>query len=176
MSFIQSLQHSAVTFGVMPVLSCVLVIRLTQHIVSLYTKCSIWVDSRVFFHFLDIKLVRFPYFVHPFSVSKPMKDVRTSKTVKPVVTHFKAFVIFACMALVLDKCFLFSLLAMFFRHLLYLSIRMESCDLWLRWIREPLLDTMRYWLVYPHEKVTLFFVACRKHSILAPRLFTFSQC
>ena len=59
---------------------------------------------------------------------------------------------------------------------LYLSIRMESCDPWLRWIREPLLDTMRYWLVYPHEKVTLFFVACQKHAILAPRLFAFSQC
>ena len=61
-------------------------------------------------------------------------------------------------------------------NLLYLSIRMDSCDLWLRWIRKPLLDTMRYWLVYPHEKVTLFFVKCQKHAILAPRLFTFSQC
>ena len=46
----------------------------------------------------------------------------------------------------------------------------------LRWIREPLLDTMRYWLVYPHKKVTLFFVTCQKHAMLAPRLFTFCQC
>ena len=35
------------------------------------------------------------------------------------------------MVLVLDKCFLFSLLVSFLKHLLYLSIRMESCDLWL---------------------------------------------
>ena len=34
--------------------------------------------------------------MYPFSVSKPMKDVRTSQTGKPVVTHFKVFVIFAC--------------------------------------------------------------------------------
>ena len=79
------------------------------------------------------------------------------------------------MVLVLDKCFLFILLASFFKHLLYLSIRMKSCDLWLRQIREPLLDTRRYWLVYPHEKVTLLFVLCQKHTIPAPRLLTFSQ-
>ena len=52
---------------------------------------------------------------------------------------------------------------------------MKCCDPWLRWTREPLLDNMQYWLIYPHEKSTLFFVACQKHSILAPRLFTFSQ-
>ena len=78
------------------------------------------------------------------------------------------------MVLVLDKCFLFILLASFFKHLLYLSKRMKSCDLWLRQIREPLLDTRRYWLVY--EKVTLRFVLCQKHMIPAPRLLTFSQC
>ena len=79
------------------------------------------------------------------------------------------------MVLVLDKCFLFILLASFFKHLLYLSIRMKSCDLWLKQIREPLLDTRRYWLVYPHEKVTLLFVLCQKHTIPAPRLLTFSK-
>ena len=59
---------------------------------------------------------------------------------------------------------------------IYLPIRLESCDPWLRWIREPILDTMRYWLVHLQEKSTLFFVVCQKHSILAPRLFTFCQC
>ena len=56
------------------------------------------------------------------------------------------------MALVLDKCFLFRFLASFFKHLLSLNIRMESCDLWLRQIQQPLIDTMRNWLVYPNEK------------------------
>ena len=32
----------------------------------------------ILFHFLDIKLVLFPNFMHPYSVSKLMKDVRTS--------------------------------------------------------------------------------------------------
>ena len=72
--------------------------------------------------------------------------------------------------------FLFSLLVLFFKHLLYLSTRMESCDLLLRQKRKPLLDTRRYWPVYPHEKVTLLYVTCQKHKILAPRLLTFSLC
>ena len=64
----------------------------------------------------------------------------------------------------------------FFKYRLYPFIRMKSCDMWLRQMRKPLPDTMRYWLVYPHEKGTRFFVARQKNTMLAQRLFTFSQC
>ena len=63
-----------------------------------------------------------------------------------------------------------------FSNISFVSLRTESCDVWLGQIRKPLLHTMRQWLLYPHEKATLFFVACQKHMILAQRLFTFCQC
>ena len=79
------------------------------------------------------------------------------------------------MALVLDKCFLFSLLASFFK-ISPLCLHKEG-------IVRPVAEAntraapWSYAKVYPHEKVTLFLVTCQKHTILAQlKLFTFSQC